>query len=103
MGKKTMISRKLLTAGLASLFPGFALPVLAQELAPVPPIRPEPPSAIKLIEPGPAVPDWLGYNYDAQRTGWNRGETALSPKTVGRLRPLWNTQLTTKAEALVLS
>lgn len=98
-----MISRKLLTAGLPSLLAVFALPVLAQELAPVPPIRPEPPSAIKLIEPGPAVPDWLGYNYDAQRTGWNRGESKLSPKTVGGLRPLWNTQLTDKAQAVVLS
>jgi outer membrane protein assembly factor BamB len=98
-----MISRMLLTAGLPSLLAALAAPVLAQELAPVPPVRPEPPSAIKLIEPGPAVPDWLGYNYDAQRTGWNRGETQLSPKTVGRLRPLWNTQLTAKAEALVLS
>ena len=93
-----MRSRMLLTAGLTAL----AVPALAQ-LAPVPPIRPEPPAAIKLIEPGPAVPDWPQYNYDQQRTGWNRGETQLSPKTVGRLKPLWNTQLTDKAKALVLS
>ena len=93
-----MRSRMLLTAGLTAL----AVPALAQ-LAPVPPIRPEPPAAIKLIEPGPAVPDWPQYNYDQQRTGWNRGETQLSPKTVGRLKPLWNTQLTDKAQALVLS
>ena len=81
-----MKSRMLLTAGLPSLLFAVAVPVLAQELAPVPPVRPEPPSAIKLIEPAPAGPDWLGYNYDVQRTGWNRGETALSPMTVGRLR-----------------
>lgn len=98
-----MKSRMFLTAALPSLVVALAAPVLAQELAPLPPVRPEPPSAIKLIEPGPAVPDWLGYNYDAQRTGWNRGETALSPKTVSRLRPLWNTQLTDKAVPLVLS
>jgi outer membrane protein assembly factor BamB len=98
-----MISRMLLAAGLPSFLALAALPVLAQELAPVPPTRPEPPPAFKLIDPGPAVPDWLGYNYDAQRSGWNRGETALSPKTVGRLKPLWNTKLTDKAVALVLS
>jgi outer membrane protein assembly factor BamB len=91
-------SRFFWAAGLTAL----AAPALAQ-LAPTPPVRPEPPPLIKPIEPGPAVPDWLQYNYDQQRTGWNRGETQLSPKTVGRLRPLWNTQLTDKAKALVLS
>ena len=91
-------SRFFGAAGLTLL----AVPALAQ-LAPTPPVRPEPPPRITLIQPGPAVPDWLGYNYDPQRTGWNRGETQLSPKTVARLRPLWNTQLTTKAQALVLS
>ena len=65
--------------------------------------HPEPPPAFKLIAPEPAVPDWLSYSYDRERTGWNRGETALSPKTVGKLKPLWNTQLTTSAQALVLS
>ena len=93
-----MRSRMLLTAALTAL----AVPALAQ-LAPVPPTRPEPPAAIKLIEPGPAVPDWLEYNYDPQRTGWNRGESQLSPRTVSRLKPLWNTQLTNKSQALVLS
>jgi len=93
-----MRSRMLLTAGLTAL----AVPALAQ-LAPVPPIRPEPPATIKLIEPGPAVPDWLQYNYDAQRTGWNRGETQLSPKSVGRLKPLWHTQLVNNTPAVVLS
>jgi len=87
-----------LTAGLTAL----AVPALAQ-LAPVPPTRPEPAAVIKPIEPDPAVPDWPQYNYDKQRTGWNRGETQLSPKTVGRLRPLWNTQLVTNTPAVVLS
>jgi len=87
-----------LTAGLTAL----AVPALAQ-LAPVPPTRPEPAAVIKPIEPDPAVPDWPQYNYDKQRTGWNRGETQLSPKTVGRLRPLWNTQLVTNTPAIVLS
>jgi len=34
----------------------------------------------KLIEPSPAVPDWLSYNYDQQRTGWNRVRTAALSK-----------------------
>ena len=79
-----------------------ALPAWAQ-LAPPPPIYPEPPPEFKLIAPEPAVPDWLSYSYDRERTGWNCGETALSPKTVGKLKPLWNTQLTASAQALVLS
>ena len=87
-----------MTAGLTAL----AVPALAQ-LAPLPMERPEPPAVIKPIEPGPAVPDWPQYNYDQQRTGWNRGETQLSPKTVGRLKPLWNTQLVNNTPAVVLS
>ena len=79
------------------------LPAAAQELAPTPPVRPEPPPAFKLIDPGPAVPDWLGYNYDRERSGWNRGETQLTKRTVGKLKPLWNKQLLTNTPALVLS
>ncbi len=92
------LSKTLMAAGLAAL----PLSALAQ-LAPPPPAHPEPPPAIKLIEPGPAMPDWLGYNYDQQRTGWNRGESQLSPKTVSRMKPLWNTPLLSNAPALVLS
>jgi outer membrane protein assembly factor BamB len=73
------------------------------QLAPPPPTHPEPPPALKLIDPGPAVPDWLSYNYDRERTGWNRGETALTAKTVGKMKLLWSTQLTTASRALVLS
>src|SRR5579859_3226160 len=78
-------------------------PAGAQQLAPAPPAHPEPPPAIKLIEPLPAVRDWPSYNYDRERTGWNRGETQLSKKTVAKLRPIWNRQLLTDAPALVLS
>ena len=39
-----------------------------------PPTHPEPPAAIKLIDPGPAVTDWPSYSYDRERTGWNRGD-----------------------------
>ena len=37
------LSKTLMAAGLAA----FALPALAQQLAPVPPVRPEPPPTIK--------------------------------------------------------
>jgi outer membrane protein assembly factor BamB len=73
------------------------------QLAPTPPAHPEPPPIFKSIEPGPAAPDWPTYSYDRERTGWNRGETALSPKTVGKVKLLWSAQLTTASKALVLS
>jgi outer membrane protein assembly factor BamB len=92
------IATLLALAGL----PALIAPAMAQ-LSPMPTVRTEPPPVFKLIEPGPAVPDWLSYNYDQQRAGWNRGETILSKKTVGKLRPLWNTQLTTASQALILS
>jgi outer membrane protein assembly factor BamB len=79
-----------------------AAPAMAQ-LAPPPPTHPEPPPLFKLIDPGPAVSDWPSYNYDRERTGWNRGETTLSPRTVGKMKLLWSTQLTTASRALVLS
>jgi outer membrane protein assembly factor BamB len=94
----TRISTTLKLAALAA----FITPAAAQ-LAPPPPMHPEPPPPLKLIAPGPAVPDWLSYNYDRERSGWNRGETVLSKQTVGKLKPLWNTQLTTASQALVLS
>jgi hypothetical protein len=93
------VSTTLRLAVLAAL----TLPAAAQQLAPLAMSHPEPPPVFKLIEPSPAVPDWLSYNYDQQRTGWNRGEITLSKKTVGKLRPLWNTQLTNNNQAVILS
>ena len=90
------ISIVLVLAGLT------AVPALAQ-LAPMPPTHPEPPSVFKPIDPGPATLDWPSYSYDAQRAGWNRGESILTKKTVGKLKPLWNTQLTTASKALILA
>src|SRR5271156_5739829 len=90
------------TAAVAATIQLLTWPALA-EMAPTPPTHPEPPSAVKLIQPGQAVPDWLSYNYDQQRTGWNRGETVLSTKTVSRLKFLWSSQLTAASQALVLS
>ena len=100
-GTEVKLTPAFFLAGSALL--GLATASAWAQLAPIPPSHPEPPPAIKLIEPGPAVPDWLGYNYDRERTGWNRGETMLSPKTVGQMKPLWNTQLTTASKALILS
>jgi len=99
----TRISTALKLAALTALTPLWLGPATGQQLATPPPFRPEPPPVLKLMEPGPAVPDWLSYNYDQQRTGWNRGEQVLSKTTVGKLKPLWNTQLTTASQALLLS
>jgi outer membrane protein assembly factor BamB len=97
----TKFTLKLMASAALTLVGSLA--TAAQELAPTPPVRPEPPSVTKPIEPGPAVPDWLAYNYDRERSGWNRGETQLTKQTVGKLRPLWNKQLLTNTPALVLS
>jgi hypothetical protein len=37
--------------------------------------------------------EWTTAGYDLQRTGWNRGEQALSPQNVGGMRRLWKTVL----------
>src|SRR5262245_136644 len=86
----------------AALTPVLAGSAAAQ-LAPPPMMRPEPPPAFKQIDPGPAATDWASYNYDRERSGWNRGETLLTKQTVGKLKPLWNKQLLSNTPALVLS
>lgn len=100
-GAEMKLTPALALAGIAVI--SLAAPPAWAQLATPPPAHPEPVPAIKLIEPGPAVPDWLSYNYDRERTGWNRGESALSPRTVGELQPLWHIQLTTASQPLVLS
>ena len=47
--------------------------------------------------------EWLTFGYDPQRSGWNTAETALSPRTVGRLKLLWSTQLPTPPQDVALS
>ena len=37
--------------------------------------------------------EWLTWGGDIERTGWNRGETALSKQSVGRLALKWKTQI----------
>jgi outer membrane protein assembly factor BamB len=47
--------------------------------------------------------DWTTWGYDQERTGWNKGETTLSKSNVSRMKLLWNTQLTTPPQGIVLS
>ena len=37
--------------------------------------------------------EWLTWGGDAERTGWNRGETTLSKQSVSRLGLKWKTQI----------
>src|SRR6059036_2322197 len=37
--------------------------------------------------------EWLTWGGDVERTGWNRAESALSKKTVGRLALKWKAQI----------
>ena len=37
--------------------------------------------------------EWLTWGGDVERTGWNRGETALTKQSVGRLALKWKTQI----------
>ena len=68
---------------------------LRNALAPPPPLPP-------LVIP-PASNEWLTWGYDQERTGWNRAETTLSPKNVGRLKQVWSTQLAVPVDKFVLS
>src|SRR5437868_7809690 len=71
-------------------------PAIARRMA-VPP-----PSNEQLVIP-PATNEWLTWGYDQERTGWNRAETTLSPKTVGKLKQVWSTQLSVPVDKYVLS
>jgi len=62
----------------------------------------EPASNEQLVIP-PATNEWLTWGYDQERTGWNRAETTLSPKTVGKLTQIWSTQLSVPVDKYVLS
>ena len=54
-------------------------------------------------QPTPDAADWPTWGYDAERTGWNRGEKTLSPANVGKLRVKWKTQLPIPLNDVVLS
>src|ERR1700732_5576250 len=51
----------------------------------------------------PSARDWTTWGYDQERTGWNKGETTLSKSNVSQMRLLWNTQLSTPPQRIVLS
>ncbi len=53
--------------------------------------------------PVPTYNDWPTWGYDPERTGWNRGETILTPKNVGKLKPVWTVQLPVPTDKYVLS
>jgi outer membrane protein assembly factor BamB len=76
---------------LSALIGGLLLPLatLAQDAPP---------------QPGAAsADDWTTWGYDQERTGWNRGETTLSAKNVGKLKLLWRSQLSTRVNVNVHS
>ena len=51
----------------------------------------------------PAVTDdWLTFSHDAQRTGWDNGDTAFTPANVSGLKLLWSTQLPTTTNFIAL-
>ncbi len=61
------------------------------------------PPSNELLTIAPAGNEWLTWGYDQERTGWNRAETTLSPKTVGKLKQLWSIQLSVPVDKYVLS
>lgn len=55
-----------------------------------------PPGPDPLRNTIPAVDDdWLMFNHDPQRTGWNNGEVTLGKNNVSKLKLLWSAQLST--------
>jgi outer membrane protein assembly factor BamB len=56
--------------------------------------REPPPNPLRNIQTT-VTDDWLTYSHDPQRTGWNNGETTLTPKNVSHLKLLWSTLLPT--------
>src|SRR4051812_47112195 len=71
-------------------------PAIARRMAGQPPSN-------KLLAIPPASNEWLTWGYDQERSGWNRAETTLSPKTVGKLKQVWSTQLSVPVDKYVLS
>jgi outer membrane protein assembly factor BamB len=71
-------------------------PAIARRMA-IPPADPV------IFNIPPASNEWLTWGYDQERTGWNRAETTLGPKTVGKLKQLWSAQLSVPVDKYVLS
>ncbi|HWU56120.1 MAG TPA: PQQ-binding-like beta-propeller repeat protein [Rhizomicrobium sp.] len=47
--------------------------------------------------------EWLTFGHDGERSGWNRDERTLSPKTVPGLKLLWQTQLPVTVKDVALA
>src|SRR5436190_579655 len=47
--------------------------------------------------------EWLTFGHDPERSGWNRDEHTLSPKTVSGLKLLWQTKLAVGTKDVALS
>ena len=47
--------------------------------------------------------DWTTWGYDQERSGWNRGEHALTPANVSKLTLKWNAQVSTVPTDVVMS
>jgi outer membrane protein assembly factor BamB len=62
-----------------------------------------PPAPLPPLVIPPASNEWLTWGYDQERTGWNRAETTLNAKNVGKLKQLWSTQLAVPVDKYVLS
>src|SRR3954468_2742150 len=74
------------------LLAGLLIPASAQDDGPAS----RAPARIFAPQPeGTPGRDWLTWGYDAERTGWNRGETGLTPANVSRLSLLWDTKVAT--------
>lgn len=50
-------------------------------------------NALALYAQGGRTREWLTWGGDQERTGWNRGETALSKQNVARLALKWKAQI----------
>lgn len=47
-----------------------------------------------------AAASWLTFGGDAQRSGWAKDETAISPETAGKIRLLWKLKLDNESKLL---
>jgi len=60
--------------------------------------NPRPTSAPPVLSKGPFTKDWATYAYDEERTGWARGETAITKDNVSKLQLLWKLQTDVKPD-----
>jgi outer membrane protein assembly factor BamB len=59
--------------------------------------------ALLLAGSAASANEWLTFGHDPERSGWNRDERALSPRTVSGLKLLWQTQLPVAVKDVALA